>query len=107
MPVSSALFHPLYLLLFPSVLVPGKECEIVIFKGSQILGLAVTGGTDSYLGGIYVQKVLADSPAARDGRLQPGDRILKVRELAAWVAPKGFWCFSEFRMPVGSYMYCV
>ena len=54
----------------------------MIFKGSQILGLAIVGGTDSYLGGIYVQKVLPDSPAARDGRLQPGDKILKVREMS-------------------------
>ena len=57
----------------------------MIFKGSQILGLAITGGTDSYLSGIYVQNVLPDSPAARDGRLQPGDRILKVREIAAGI----------------------
>ncbi len=58
---------------------PGSESEIVIFKDSQPLGLIIVGGTDTFLHGIYIEKVIPDSPAAKNGRLQPGDRLMKVR----------------------------
>ena len=43
-----------------------------------MLGVIIVGGSETSINGIYVQKVVPDSPAAKDGRLQPGDRILKV-----------------------------
>lgn len=58
--------------------VPFKECEIIIFKGHLVLGLIIAGGTDSLLGGIYIQKIIPGSPADKDGRLKPGDKILKI-----------------------------
>ena len=43
-----------------------------------MLGVIIVGGLENFINGIYIQKVIPDSPAAKDGRLQPGDRILKV-----------------------------
>lgn len=54
-------------------------------KGS--LGFTVTKGNDSV--GCYIHDIVQD-PAKSDGRLRPGDRLIKVRELmfsrtgAAW-----------------------
>ena len=59
-------------------ILPGKEHDVVIFKGSEMLGVIIVGGLENFINGIYIQKVIPDSPAAKDGRLQPGDRILKV-----------------------------
>ena len=59
-------------------IIPFKECEIIIFKGHQVLGLIITGGTDSLLDGIYIQKIIPGSPADKDGRLKPGDKILRI-----------------------------
>ena len=36
------------------------------------------GGADSTLGGVYIQKIQPDSPAAKDERLQVGDRIVTI-----------------------------
>lgn len=44
-------------------------------KGS--LGFTVTKGSDSV--GCYVHDIVQD-PAKSDGRLRPGDRLIKVRE---------------------------
>ena len=60
------------------MIVAGKECEVVIFKGHQVLGLLIAGGVDTPLGDIFIQQLLPDSPAAKDGRLQPGDQVLRV-----------------------------
>ncbi len=61
-----------------TAIVPGTESEIMIFKGTQMLGLSVVGGSDTYLSGIYVDVIVPQSPAAKDGRLKAGDRIMKV-----------------------------
>lgn len=45
-------------------------------KGS--LGFTVTKGHDSI--GCYIRDIVQD-PAKSDGRLRPGDRLIKVREL--------------------------
>ena len=57
---------------------PLKECEIIIFMGSHDLGLVLSGGVDSQLKGIYIQRITAGSPADRDGRLKTGDRIKMI-----------------------------
>ena len=69
-------------LLSQTVIDPFKECEIVIFKKSQVLGVIITGGADSVLEGVYIQKILPDSPASKDGRLKPGDQILTVNDVS-------------------------
>ena len=69
------------LCLSHTAILPGKESNIVVFKGSQMLGLILVGGVDTYLSEIYIQKIIPDSPAAKDGRLQPGDRLLQARLL--------------------------
>ena len=61
-----------------TVILPGKKSRITIFKGSQVLGLTVVGGVDTYLHNIIIERVIPDSPAAKDSRLRPGDRILEV-----------------------------
>lgn len=45
-------------------------------KGS--LGFTVTKGNDDV--GCYIHDIVQD-PAKSDGRLQPGDRLIKVRQL--------------------------
>lgn len=52
----------------------------MIFSG---LGFNIVGGTDQQYvsndSGIYVSRIKEDGAAARDGRLQEGDKILSVR----------------------------
>lgn len=43
-----------------------------------MLGLTVLGGVDTYLHNIIIERIIPDSPADKDGRLRPGDRILEV-----------------------------
>lgn len=69
-------------------IIPFKECEIIIFKGHQVLGLIITGGTDSLLDGIYIQKIIPGSPADKDGRLKPGDKILRINNSAMEGVPR-------------------
>ena len=45
-------------------------------KGERGLGFTVSGGHNS--GFFYVKEILYD-PALSDGRLQKGDRLLKVK----------------------------
>ena len=56
----------------------GRESRITIFKGSQVLGVTVIGGVDTYLHNIIIERIIPGSPAATDGRLLPGDRLLEV-----------------------------
>ena len=51
---------------------------MIIFKGHQVLGLIIAGGTDSLLDGVYIQKIIPGSPADKDGRLKPGDKVLRI-----------------------------
>ena len=51
---------------------------MVLYKGSKVIGLILVGGSDTVLKAVYVKKIVSDSPAAKDGRLQPGDQILKI-----------------------------
>ena len=60
-------------------IVPYKECEVVLYKGSKVItGLILVGGADTVLKSVYIKKISPDSPAAKDGRLQAGDRIIKI-----------------------------
>ena len=69
-------------------IIPFKECEIIIFKGHQVLGLIITGGTDSLLDGVYIQKIIPGSPADKDGRLKPGDKILRINNSSMEGVPR-------------------
>ena len=64
-------------IVFP-VIVPGKKCKVTIFKGSELLGVTVVGGVDTFLHNIIIKGIIPNTPADRDGRLHPGDRILEV-----------------------------
>lgn len=62
-------------------------------KGS--LGFTVTKGNDSV--GCYIHDIVQD-PAKSDGRLRPGDRLIKVRELMfsdTGIAQKGQLCVQK------------
>lgn len=63
---------------FVADITQGETCPIIIFKGSDPLGVTIVGGANSSLNGVYIQKILPDSPAAKDDRLHPGDRILTI-----------------------------
>ena len=51
---------------------------MVLYKGSNFVGLILVGGVDTLLKAVYIKKVVPDSPAAKDGRLQPGDQIIQI-----------------------------
>uniref|UniRef100_A0A8C5K8P1 Cytochrome c oxidase assembly protein COX16 homolog, mitochondrial n=1 Tax=Jaculus jaculus TaxID=51337 RepID=A0A8C5K8P1_JACJA len=58
------------------------EEEINLTRGPSGLGFNIVGGTDQQYvsndSGIYVSRIKEDGAAARDGRLQEGDKILSV-----------------------------
>lgn len=59
-------------------IIQGEKCAIIIFKGTDPLGITVMGGADTSLNGVYIQRIFPDSPAAKDERLHVGDRILAI-----------------------------
>ncbi|CAF0997545.1 unnamed protein product [Brachionus calyciflorus] len=59
-------------------IIPGKFCEIEIHRGYQDIGLYVVGGCDTPLVTTVIQQIKTESFAEKDGRLQPGDHILKL-----------------------------
>ncbi|RWS31496.1 multiple PDZ domain protein-like protein, partial [Leptotrombidium deliense] len=58
----------------------GKETVIEITKEKMGLGLSIVGGVDTPLGAVIIHEVYPDGAAALDGRLKPGDVILKVND---------------------------
>nr|XP_039268480.1 multiple PDZ domain protein-like [Styela clava] len=61
-------------------IVNGHETTIEIIKGKSGLGVSIVGGADSLLGSIFVHTVYDEGAAAKDGRIWPGDRILRVND---------------------------
>ena len=61
-----------------------QEFEVTMTKGDKGLGFTVAGGQNT-TGYFYVKDILFD-PALSDGRIQKGDRLIKVRTCR---------CFSE------------
>ncbi|RWS15874.1 patj-like protein [Dinothrombium tinctorium] len=59
---------------------PGKETVIEITKEKMGLGLSIVGGIDTPLNAVIIHEVYPDGAAALDGRLKPGDIILKVND---------------------------
>ncbi|XP_039217115.1 tyrosine-protein phosphatase non-receptor type 13 isoform X1 [Crotalus tigris] len=58
---------------------PEVELRVVLTKSEKgSLGFTVTKGSDNI--GCYIHDVVQD-PAKSDGRLQPGDRLIKVNEI--------------------------
>jgi len=57
--------------------------RITIDKGKGGLGLSICAakGAQSDFTGIYIKNVIAGGLAEKDGRLEPGDQILKVNEV--------------------------
>lgn len=50
----------------------------MLYQDSKVVGLILVGGADTVLKAVYIKKVVPDSPAAKDGRLKPGDQVLKI-----------------------------
>uniref|UniRef100_A0ABD2X0H4 Multiple PDZ domain protein n=1 Tax=Trichogramma kaykai TaxID=54128 RepID=A0ABD2X0H4_9HYME len=66
-----------------------KDCKIRMNKDTTIefpkdkdkpIGFYVVGGTDTPSNGVFVLDVLPDGAAGKDGRLQPGDRIVDINK---------------------------
>ena len=59
-----------------------QQVEITLHKGATGLGFTIAGGRDNQHipddDGIYVTRIIAGGAAQQDGRLQVGDKILKV-----------------------------
>ena len=57
------------------------EVDITILRsGSESLGFSLVGGVNSSKGNspVYVRSIAPQGLAAEDGRLQPGDEILRI-----------------------------
>ncbi|XP_066921139.1 tyrosine-protein phosphatase non-receptor type 13-like [Clytia hemisphaerica] len=54
--------------------------SITLNKKNDSLGFSITGGLD--LGGIFVKYINPNGPAAMDGRLEVGDRIVAVNDIS-------------------------
>ena len=50
-------------------------------KSSGPLGLVVMGGADTTLNDVVIKEIVPNTPADIDGKLRPGDQILKVSNL--------------------------
>ena len=61
-------------------IVPGRFCQIEIHRGYYDLGLQIVGGSDTPLITTVVQHVKPNSVADRDGRILPGDHIVKLND---------------------------
>ncbi|XP_011504694.1 PREDICTED: uncharacterized protein LOC105367624 [Ceratosolen solmsi marchali] len=66
-----------------------KDCKINNNKDTTIefakdkdkpIGFTVVGGNDTPLNGVFVLDVFPDGAAGKDGRLQPGDRIVDINK---------------------------
>ncbi|KAG7502365.1 partitioning defective 3-like B-like isoform X1 [Solea senegalensis] len=65
---------------------PGRRIKIDLKKGAEGLGFTVVTRDSSVHGPgpILVKNILPRGAAIKDGRLQPGDRILEVHSAVAW-----------------------
>lgn len=71
------------LILFQKVIqkepiIPGRLCQIEIHRGYSDMGIHIVGGCDTPLITTVIQQIKPGSIADKDGRLQPGDHILKL-----------------------------
>lgn len=61
-----------------------QQIDITLHKGETGLGFTIAGGQDNQHipedNGIYVTRIIAGGAAQQDGRLQVGDKILKVND---------------------------
>lgn len=73
---------------FKGMDVPNAHCDAGGFvpAGAEGLGFTVVTRDSSVHGPgpILVKNILTRGAAVKDGRLQPGDRILEVRQTPAW-----------------------
>ncbi|TNN05326.1 Multiple PDZ domain protein isoform 2 [Schistosoma japonicum] len=59
-------------------IIPGIPSSVTLYKTDGGLGFSIVGGSDTILGNILIHEVHSGGAAARDGRLQVGDRLLAV-----------------------------
>ncbi|KAK4467984.1 hypothetical protein MN116_008166 [Schistosoma mekongi] len=59
-------------------IIPGIPSSVTLYKTDGGLGFSIVGGSDTVLGNILIHEVHSGGAAARDGRLQVGDRLLAV-----------------------------
>ncbi|VDK20871.1 unnamed protein product [Taenia asiatica] len=62
-------------------ILPGVETTVEIIHSAPDLGFSVIGGSDTHMGGIFIEKIHPSGTVYRDGRLRSGDRILAVNEI--------------------------
>jgi hypothetical protein len=59
-------------------IIPGKLCQIEIYRGYSDLGLHLVGGCDTALEDTLVQQIRPGSIADLDGRIKVGDKLVKL-----------------------------
>ncbi|EUB61705.1 Multiple PDZ domain protein [Echinococcus granulosus] len=62
----------------PTPILPGVETTVEIIHSAPDLGCSVIGGSDTHMGGVFIEKIHQGGTVYRDGRLRSGDRILAV-----------------------------
>ncbi|ELW66652.1 FERM and PDZ domain-containing protein 2 [Tupaia chinensis] len=64
----------------PSEINAGEIYFVELVKEDGTLGFSVTGGINTSVpyGGIYVKSIVPGGPAAKEGQIQQGDRLLQV-----------------------------
>lgn len=70
-----------------SLVAEANVVEMFRDEPDEELGLRIVGGKDTPLGNIVIQEIIRDSPAARDGRLAPGDHILEANDVGLASVP--------------------
>ena len=59
----------------------GEVIEVEVKRNKYGLGLALAGHKDRNRMGTFICGIHPDGPVARDGRLCPGDELLKVSKI--------------------------
>nr|CDS26070.1 multiple pdz domain protein [Hymenolepis microstoma] len=62
----------------PTPILLGVETTVEIIRSAEDLGFSIIGGSDSQMGGVFIEKIHKEGTIDKDGRLQAHDRILAV-----------------------------
>ncbi|XP_013791581.1 partitioning defective 3 homolog, partial [Limulus polyphemus] len=82
-PINTVSFGQKNVLLTSNTRKMGRKLNVQLTKGPDGLGFSITTRDNPALGfcPIYIKNILPKGAAVKDGRLKPGDRLLKVNQI--------------------------
>ncbi|XP_076327766.1 uncharacterized protein LOC143234356 isoform X2 [Tachypleus tridentatus] len=82
-PINTVSFGQKNVLLASNTRKMGRKFKVQLIKGPDGLGFSITTRDNPALGfcPIYIKNILPKGAAVKDGRLKPGDRLLKVNQV--------------------------